>query len=206
MTTLSSKTVNRWKRSLAEIAVNGVMAVTDLERRDVNLDLIKVEGKVGGKLEDTKLIYGIVVDKDTSHPHMPKIPDTTTWFRPILEEERPASPEPEWVIPPIDLPEANNNWANAFAKAHQDPDENKLHNKIDDIGSFIRWYCRRIGKEELSKADLEGLAFMMIDLVNPKGHQIIPNIINPLPLGGPPGQDSLKMEMEMEIPSTRDIK
>ncbi|GJS67384.1 hypothetical protein Tco_0681948 [Tanacetum coccineum] len=46
-------------------------------------------------------------------------------------------------------------WQNAFAKAHQDPDENKLHNKIDDIGSFIRWYCRRIGKEELSKADLE---------------------------------------------------
>ncbi|GJX91197.1 hypothetical protein Tco_0344523 [Tanacetum coccineum] len=66
--------------------------------------------------------------EDTDNAHMPKIPDTTTWFRPILEEERPASPEPEWVIPPIDLPEADNNWANAFAKAHQDPDENKLHN------------------------------------------------------------------------------
>ncbi|GKF98025.1 hypothetical protein Tco_0293846, partial [Tanacetum coccineum] len=40
-----------------------------------------------------------------------KIPDTTTQFRPIPEEERPASPEPEWVIPPIDLPKADNNWA-----------------------------------------------------------------------------------------------
>ncbi|GJX51652.1 hypothetical protein Tco_0278497 [Tanacetum coccineum] len=151
--------------------------------------------------------------EDTDNAHMPKIPDTTTWFRPIPEEERPASPEPEWVIPPIDLPEADNNWANAFAKAHQDPDENKLHNKIDDIGSFIRWYCRRIGKEELSKADLEGPAFMMvkgfhennislqfqmeechklltnqIDLVNPEGHRIVPDISNPLPLGGPPGK------------------
>ncbi|GJX15786.1 hypothetical protein Tco_0216618 [Tanacetum coccineum] len=76
--------------------------------------------------------------EDTDNAHMPKILDTTTWFRPILEEERPASPEPKWVIPSIDLPEADNNWANAFAKAHQDPDENKLHNKIDDIGSFIR--------------------------------------------------------------------
>ncbi|KAL8532660.1 hypothetical protein ACS0TY_009027 [Phlomoides rotata] len=28
----------------------------NLERKDVNLDLIKVEGKVGGKLEDTELI------------------------------------------------------------------------------------------------------------------------------------------------------
>ncbi|GKA67244.1 hypothetical protein Tco_0767052 [Tanacetum coccineum] len=100
--------------------------------------------------------------EDTDNAHMPKIMKTTTWFRPILEEERSASPEPEWVIPPIDLPEADNNWANAFAKAHQDLDENKLHNKIDDIGSFIRWYCRRIGKKELNKADLEGPAFMMV--------------------------------------------
>ncbi|GJR84366.1 hypothetical protein Tco_0155151 [Tanacetum coccineum] len=136
---------------------------------------------------------GYVSDpEDTDNAHMEKIPDTTTWFRPIPEEERPASPEPEWVIPPIDLLEVDNNWENAFAKAHQDPDENKLHNKIDDIGSFIRWYCRRIGKEELSKADLEGSAFMMIDLVNPEGHWIVPDISNPLPLGGPPGQMTIQ--------------
>ncbi|GJX01474.1 hypothetical protein Tco_0185387 [Tanacetum coccineum] len=120
--------------------------------------------------------------EDIDNAQMPKIPDTITWFRPIPDEERPASPEPEWVIPPIDLPEADNNWANAFAKAHQDPDENKLHNKIDNIGSFIRWYCRRIGKEELRKADLEGPAFMMVK----EGHRIVPDISNPLPLGGPP--------------------
>ncbi|XP_051148929.1 T-complex protein 1 subunit epsilon-like isoform X2 [Andrographis paniculata] len=72
MTTLSSKIVNRCKRDLAEIAVKAVLAIADLERKDVNLDLIKVEGKVGGKLEDTELIYGIIVDKDISHPQMPK--------------------------------------------------------------------------------------------------------------------------------------
>lgn len=64
--------MNRCKRSLAEIAVKAVLAVADLERKDVNLELIKVEGKVGGKLEDAELIYGIVVDKDMSHPQMPK--------------------------------------------------------------------------------------------------------------------------------------
>ncbi|MCO5561855.1 hypothetical protein L7F22_015480 [Adiantum nelumboides] len=72
MTTLSSKIVNRCKRKLAEIAVRAVLAVADLERKDVNLDLIKVEGKVGGKLEDTELVDGIIVDKDMSHPQMPK--------------------------------------------------------------------------------------------------------------------------------------
>lgn len=64
--------MNRCKRLLAEISVKAVRSVADLERKDVNLDLIKVEGKVGGKLEDTELIYGITVDKDMSHPQMPK--------------------------------------------------------------------------------------------------------------------------------------
>eukprot|EP00898_Chlorokybus_atmophyticus_P007120 jgi/Chlat1/7409/Chrsp6S07434 len=72
MTTLSSKIVGRCKRQLAEIAVQAVLAVADLDRRDVNLDLIKVDGKVGGKLEDTQLIRGILVDKDISHPQMDK--------------------------------------------------------------------------------------------------------------------------------------
>lgn len=71
MTTLNSKIVNRMKRQLAEICVKAVLAVADLERKDVNLDLIKLDGKVGGKLEDTALVNGIVVDKDFSHPQMP---------------------------------------------------------------------------------------------------------------------------------------
>jgi hypothetical protein len=31
-----------------------------------------VEGKVGGKMEDTRLVEGIILDKDFSHPQMPK--------------------------------------------------------------------------------------------------------------------------------------
>lgn len=31
-----------------------------------------MEGKLGGQLEETELINGIVVDKDMSHPQMPK--------------------------------------------------------------------------------------------------------------------------------------
>lgn len=57
---------------MAEIAVKAVLAVADLERKDVNLDLIKVEGKIGGRMEDTVLVNGIVLDKTVSHPQMPK--------------------------------------------------------------------------------------------------------------------------------------
>lgn len=55
-----------------QICVNAVMAVADMERKDVNFDMIKVDGKPGGELGDTELIRGIVIDKEMSHPQMPK--------------------------------------------------------------------------------------------------------------------------------------
>ena len=70
MTTLSSKIINVHKRKMAEIAVRAVTSVADWERRDVNFDLISVQGKAGGKMEDTELINGIVLDKDWSHPQV----------------------------------------------------------------------------------------------------------------------------------------
>lgn len=72
MTALSSKIVGRCKRDMAEICVRAVLGVADLERKDVNLELIKVDGKVGGHLEDTRLVGGLILDKDFSHPQMPK--------------------------------------------------------------------------------------------------------------------------------------
>jgi len=72
MTTLSSKIINVHKRQMAEIAVNAVLSVADISRNDVNFDMIRVEGKPGGSLEDTELVNGIVIDKDFSHPQMPK--------------------------------------------------------------------------------------------------------------------------------------
>jgi len=72
MTTLSSKIINRCHRQMAEIAVNAIMAVADIDRRDVDFELIKLQGKVGGNLEDSILVKGVIVDKDFSHPQMPK--------------------------------------------------------------------------------------------------------------------------------------
>lgn len=72
MTTLSSKIINVYKRKMAQIAVDAVLSVADLENKDVNFDMIKMEGKVGGRLEETELVKGIVIDKEFSHPQMPK--------------------------------------------------------------------------------------------------------------------------------------
>ncbi|XP_046845942.1 T-complex protein 1 subunit epsilon-like [Xenia sp. Carnegie-2017] len=72
-TTLGSKIVSRCQQQMAEIAVEAVLSVADLERKDVDFELIKVTGKVGGKLDDTMLVKGVLVDKDMSHPQMPKV-------------------------------------------------------------------------------------------------------------------------------------
>lgn len=66
--------------------MNAVMAVADLESRDVNFELIKMEGKVGGRLEDTMLVRGVIVDKDFSHPQMPKV--SIIYFRCISISSR----------------------------------------------------------------------------------------------------------------------
>jgi T-complex protein 1 subunit epsilon len=71
-TTLGSKIINKCHEQMAKIAVDAVMAVADFKTKDVNFELIKVEGKVGGKMEDSMLVKGVVVDKDFSHPQMPK--------------------------------------------------------------------------------------------------------------------------------------
>jgi len=70
-TTLNSKILQPYKEKMAKIAVDAVIDVADLDRNDVNFDMIRMEGKTGGSLEDTALVNGIVLDKEFSHPQMP---------------------------------------------------------------------------------------------------------------------------------------
>ena len=55
--------MNKCLRQLAEIAVDAVLSVADLQQRDVNFELIKIVGKPGGQMEDTTLVKGVVIDK-----------------------------------------------------------------------------------------------------------------------------------------------
>ena len=75
ITALSSKIVRESSKLLADLTVD---AILDVSRKDengsykVSLDDIKVEKKAGGSIEDTKLIRGIVLDKEIVHSGMPK--------------------------------------------------------------------------------------------------------------------------------------
>nr|GFB59932.1 hypothetical protein [Tanacetum cinerariifolium] len=47
--------------------------------------------------------------EDTDSSHLLKIKPRPEWLKSVLEEERPATLEPDWFIPTNDLPEPENN-------------------------------------------------------------------------------------------------
>lgn len=73
-TTLASKLVSSNASDLANIVVDAVLAVAEKagDKYRVDVDNIKVEKKAGGSIRDTKLINGIVLDKEIVHGGMPK--------------------------------------------------------------------------------------------------------------------------------------
>ncbi|GJQ92246.1 hypothetical protein Tco_0003385 [Tanacetum coccineum] len=94
--------------------------------------------------------------EETDTAHLPKIKSRPDWLKPAPKEDRPETPEPDWIIPPNDLPETENNWANI----------EEYHLLLTD----------------------------QVDLVNPEGHRVVPDMRKPLPLRGPPGQVTIQSQ------------
>jgi len=75
MTSMASKLVAENREHLAEIAVDAVLNVAQKVKDEYRVDVkgdIMVEKKPGESLADTKLIEGLVLDKEVVHPGMPK--------------------------------------------------------------------------------------------------------------------------------------
>lgn len=71
-TSLGSKIVSKSHDKFAKMAVDAVTSVMDKDRGDVDFDLVKLQGRVGGSLQDSVLIKGVLLDKEFSHPQMPR--------------------------------------------------------------------------------------------------------------------------------------
>ena len=73
-TSMQTKLVSKDSLDLANMVVTACKQVSETrnETTKVDLDDIKVEKKAGGSIKDTKLIKGIVLDKEVVHGGMPK--------------------------------------------------------------------------------------------------------------------------------------
>ena len=74
-TSMASKLVSVNAEPLSKVVIEAVLAVAE-ELGDnnfkVDADNVKVEKKAGGSIDDTKLIQGVVLDKEVVHGAMPK--------------------------------------------------------------------------------------------------------------------------------------
>lgn len=73
-TSMQTKLVSKESNELAEIVVSAALQVSEKfdSKYKVDIEDVKVEKKAGGSLKDTKLIKGIVLDKEVVHGGMPK--------------------------------------------------------------------------------------------------------------------------------------
>ncbi|GKB57147.1 hypothetical protein Tco_0913333, partial [Tanacetum coccineum] len=114
-------------------------------------------------------------------PSTSSIPEDD-WFKPLSEDERPATPEPAWSIPSSSLPVPIHNWASAIASNYIPPLENSLLSQTVDIGVFIDWFYKKQGITELTPEHLEDDRLLRY------------NVSRLLPLGGPLGQVTIQTE------------
>ncbi|GJY13350.1 retrovirus-related pol polyprotein from transposon TNT 1-94 [Tanacetum coccineum] len=133
-------------------------------------------------------------DEDIGNDHIPKVNLKQDWWKPLPEEDRPATPEPAWSIPSSDLPVPMNNWASLLTSTYD-----------------LR---RNFGITELTQKDLEGPAFEIVKVFHPnvihlqyqmeECHKLLTdqvddaiiryNVSKPLPLGGQPGQVTIQAD------------
>ncbi|GKB71883.1 hypothetical protein Tco_0933295 [Tanacetum coccineum] len=66
-------------------------------------------------------------------------------WKPLSEEDRPATPEPAWSIPSSDLPVPMNNRASALASTYAPLPENSLLAQTGDMAIFMDWFCKKQG-------------------------------------------------------------
>ncbi|MGE5821822.1 MAG: thermosome subunit beta [Nitrososphaerota archaeon] len=73
-TSMQTKLVSKESDALSELVVNAALEVSEPNESgySVDIDDVKVEKKAGSSLRDTKLIKGIVLDKEVVHGGMPK--------------------------------------------------------------------------------------------------------------------------------------
>ncbi|GKD72237.1 hypothetical protein Tco_1330519, partial [Tanacetum coccineum] len=106
-------------------------------------------------------------DEDSENDHLPKADSRQDWWKPLPEEERPATPEPAWTIPSFNVSNIENNWASALVSTYETPAENSLLAKTGDMATFIKWYCRQVNKTKLTQADFKGQAYEVVKAFYP---------------------------------------
>jgi thermosome len=74
MTCMGSKIVSESRDMLADVCIDAILAVAEQENGKwaADIDKVQIQKKEGDSIDDTKLIKGIILDKEVVSPGMPK--------------------------------------------------------------------------------------------------------------------------------------
>jgi thermosome len=74
-TTMASKLISGHSEGLSNISVDAILQIAEEVNGgyEADLDMVKIEKKPGGSMTETKLISGLIIDKEVVHADMPKI-------------------------------------------------------------------------------------------------------------------------------------
>ncbi len=75
MTCMSSKIVSESREMLAELCIDAIKAIAEKDEEAkwvADIDKVQIQKKEGEMIDDTKLIKGIILDKEVVNPGMPK--------------------------------------------------------------------------------------------------------------------------------------
>ncbi|GJT16251.1 retrovirus-related pol polyprotein from transposon TNT 1-94 [Tanacetum coccineum] len=157
-TTASAQQSMAWTTSDTRYESTGIAGAQELSPLD---DLMHDDSALDEQVQ-------VSDDQDSGDDHTPAAAASRKdWWKPLPEEERPATPELAWTILPSNVSNVENNWASALASSYEPPAENSLLAKTGDMMTFLNWYCCQINKSKLTQADLEGQAYEVVKVFYP---------------------------------------
>nr|GFA89795.1 hypothetical protein [Tanacetum cinerariifolium] len=125
-------------------------------------------------------------DGDIGSAHILKVNLRKDWWNPF-KEERPATPEPAWLIPSFDVPISMNNWASALASNYSPPPEDSLLAQTGLAFEIVKVFHPDVIQLQYQMEECHKLLTDSVD-----DPIIRHNVSKPLPLGGPPGQVTIQ--------------
>ncbi|GKB89421.1 hypothetical protein Tco_0961693 [Tanacetum coccineum] len=119
-------------------------------------------------------------DEDSENDHQPKADLRKDWWKPLHEEERPATPKPAWTIPSSNKSDVVNKTVLTQADF-----EGQAYEVVKAF--YLDVIHLQFQMEECHK-----MLTAQVNWTNPKGDQVRINVNQPLPLGGPPGHVTIQ--------------
>lgn len=74
-TAMTGKSAEVAREKLAKMVVEAIASITEIKQDSIYIDreALKIEKKTGGRIDDSELIKGIIIDKERVHPDMPRV-------------------------------------------------------------------------------------------------------------------------------------